>query len=228
MRTAFITFLALASVACQSGTKPSGAANELRISIAGDPKTFDPLQVGESHSDTVRYLTAGVLVRVNRTTDALEPELAESWKLSDDSRSITFHLRSGLKFSDNSPLDANDVARTLNRALDPREASPVGDAFQSSAGKPVVSVTSPQHLAVPCGAPKAGLERLLDTLRVRPRTTAKLPASAGPFALSEYRPGEYVRLTRNPNYWKRDPSGHHLPYLDSVRIDIQTNHDIEV
>ena len=71
-------------------------------------------QVIEDHSDTVRYLTAGVLVRVNRATDTLEPELAESWKLSDDSRSITFHLRAGLKFSDNSPLDANDVARTLN------------------------------------------------------------------------------------------------------------------
>src|SRR5436305_1406008 len=41
---------------------------ELRFAIAGDPKTFDPLQVSESHSETVRYLTGGVLIRVNRTT----------------------------------------------------------------------------------------------------------------------------------------------------------------
>ncbi len=228
MRASILTLLALTSIACQSSPKSGNPTKELRISIAGDPKTFDPLQVTDSHSETIRYLTAGVLVRVNRATDALEPELAESWKLSDDGRSIAFHLRSGLKFSDNSQLDANDVARTLNRALDPKEASPVGDAFRSDAGPPAVTVVSPLDLAVVYAAPKPGLDRLFDTLPVTPRTTAKLPASAGPFALSEYRPGEYVRLTRNPNYWKRDPSGHQLPYLDSVRIDIQANHDIEV
>jgi len=220
--------LALTTVSCQSVPKPGQGPKELRISIAGDPKTFDPLQVAENHSETVRYLTAGVLVRVNRATDTLEPELAESWKLSGDGRSIAFHLRPGLKFSDNSPLDANDVARTLNRALDPKEASPVGDAFQSSAGNPSVTATSALDLSVVYAVPKPGLDRLFDGLPVTPRTLAKLPASAGPFFLSEYRPGEYVRLLRNPNYWKRDPAGVPLPYLDSVRIDIQQNHDIEV
>jgi peptide/nickel transport system substrate-binding protein len=223
--------LALASFACRSAPAPKNP-KELGISISGDPKTFDPLQVIEDRSDTVRYLTAGVLVRVNRATDKLEPELAESWSLSEDDRCITFHLRSGLKFSDNSSLDANDVARTLNRALDPKEASPVGDAFQSSAGSPSVTVTSPLVITVAYAAPKPGLDRLFDTLPITPSTTtgtaAKLPPSAGPFFLSEYRPGEYVRLTRNPNYWKRDSSGTQLPYLDSIRIDIQQNQDIEL
>src|SRR6185312_12581001 len=129
-----ISLLALALIlgACGPGSL-SSPKNELHIAITGDPKTFDPLQVVEDGADTVRYLTAGVLVRANRATGTLDPELAESWKLSDDSRSITFHLRSGLKFSDNSTLDANDVVRTLKRALDPKEASPVGDAFQSDA-----------------------------------------------------------------------------------------------
>jgi peptide/nickel transport system substrate-binding protein len=226
MRTVVVA-LALASFACQSVPKPA-TLKELRISIAGDPKTFDPLQVIENHSETVRYLTAGVLVRVNRATEALEPELAESWKLSDDSHSIAFHLRPGLKFSDNSSLDANDVARTLNRALDPKDASPVGDAFQASDGNPSVTVTSPLDIVIVYKSPKPGLDRLFDTLPVTPRILARLPASAGPFFLSEYRPGEYVRLARNPNYWKRDSSGKQLPYLDSVRIDIQANHDIEL
>src|SRR5579871_326482 len=122
MRAFFLGLTALALAGCQSASRPV-APTELRIAIADDPKTFDPLLVNENHSDTVRYLTAGVLVRVNRPTDALEPELAESWKVSDDGRSVSFHLRPGLKFSDNSPLDANDAARTLNRALDPKTAS---------------------------------------------------------------------------------------------------------
>jgi len=45
---------------------------ELRFAIAGDPKTFDPLQSSDSDSETIRYLTAGVLVRINRVTDTLE------------------------------------------------------------------------------------------------------------------------------------------------------------
>ncbi len=227
MRILIVASAAFAMVACQSVSK-SPATKELRISIAGDPKTFDPLQVIENHSETVRYLTAGVLVRVNRATDALEPELAEAWKLSDDSRSISFHLRSGLKFSDNSPLDANDVARTLNRALDPKEASPVGDAFSATAGNPSITVSSPLDVSIVYKDPKPGLDRLFDTLPVTPKTMAKLPASAGPFYLTEYRPGEYVRISRNPNYWKHDQAGKQLPYLDSVRIDIQANHDIEL
>jgi peptide/nickel transport system substrate-binding protein len=219
--------IASLSMSCQRSSN-STKLNELRISVTSDPKTFDPLQVTEDASDTVRYLTGGVLVRVNRATDAIEPELAESWKISEDSRTISFHLRQGLRFSDNSALDANDVARTLNRALDPKEASPVGDAFTSTAGNPSITVTSPLDLTVAYAAPKPGLDRLFDTLPVTPKSLAKLPASAGPFFVSEYRPGEYVHLSRNPNYWKHDSAGKQLPYLDSVRIAIQGNHDAEV
>ncbi len=231
MRTALVVFgtmSLLASVSCRAPSRNTTESKELRISIAGDPKTFDPLQVAENHSQTVRYLTAGVLARVNRATDTLEPELAESWKVSDDGRSITFHLRPGLKFSDNSPLDANDVARTLRRIVDPKEASPDGDKFRAGTANPTVTVTSPLDIAIAYPENKPGLDRLFDTLPITPASQAKLPASAGAFFLAEYRSGEFVRLARNPNYWKHDQSGKQLPYLDSIHIDIQQNHDIEL
>jgi peptide/nickel transport system substrate-binding protein len=226
MRRSVVAAVALVSAACGSGGRKSGEVrNQLRISITGDPKSFDPLQAIEDSSDTVRYLTAGVLVRVNRATDALEPELAESWKMSDDGRTMSFHLRPGLKFSDNAPLDANDVARTLRRALDPKQASPFGDTF---AGNPSITVSSPLDITIAYAGPKPGLDRLFDTLPIAPATLAKLPASAGPFYYSDYRPGEYVMLARNPNYWKHDSSGKQLPYLDSIRVAIQGNRDVEV
>ena len=174
-RIALAAMLALTSLACRNSSTGNSDTSQLRISITGDPKTFDPLQVTEDPDQTVRYLTSGVLVRVNRATDAVEPELAESWKQSDDGRSITFHLRSGLKFSDNSPLDANDVARTLKRALDPKEASPVGDAFQSSAGIPSVTVTSPLDVTIAYTEPKPDLNRFFDALPVTPRLWQNFP-----------------------------------------------------
>jgi peptide/nickel transport system substrate-binding protein len=205
----------------------AAAPRELRFSIPADPKTFDALHVEESSSETIRYLTGGVLVRVNRITDNVEPELAESWELRDGGRAIAFHLRAGLKFSDGAALGANDVARTLKRALDVKEGSSAGDTFRSAEVSPDVRVVSPREIAIRYKAPKAGLDRLFDGLSIVPANPGRLPASAGPFFVAENHPGDYLRLSRNPNYWKRDSSGKQLPYIDTIRIDIQHNRDIE-
>jgi peptide/nickel transport system substrate-binding protein len=208
----------------------SGAApqNELRFCIEGDPKTFDPQQVSEENSEVIRYLTGGALVRVNRVTDKPEPELAESWNAAADGRSISFHLRAGLKFSDGSALTAADVARTFNTALDPKLASPAGDTFRSEGGIPEAKAISPRDVVILYPTPKADMDRLFDSLSIIPANPGKMPVSAGPFFVAEYRPGDHVLLKRNPNYWKRDAAGRQLPYLDSIRIDIQPNRDIQL
>ena len=44
----------------------------------------------------------------------------------------------------------------------------------------------------------------------------------------DYKPGASILLQRNPNYWKTDDKGHKLPYLDSIKLDIQPNRDVEM
>jgi peptide/nickel transport system substrate-binding protein len=53
-------------------------------------------------------------------------------------------------------------------------------------------------------------------------------AVLGPYYVAENKAGAYVLLKRNPNYWKRDFAGRHLPYIDSIRLDIQQNRDMEM
>jgi peptide/nickel transport system substrate-binding protein len=53
-------------------------------------------------------------------------------------------------------------------------------------------------------------------------------AVLGPFEMGEYKAGAYVLLRRNPKYWKRDANGHALPYLDSIRLEIQQNRELEL
>ena len=53
-------------------------------------------------------------------------------------------------------------------------------------------------------------------------------AVLGPFMVAEYKAGSSVLLRRNPNYWKKDSQGRRLPYLDSIRLDIQSNRDVEM
>jgi peptide/nickel transport system substrate-binding protein len=75
----------------------------------------------------------------------------------------------------------------------------------------------------------AGLELLFDQLAITPaRPVAPESAVLGPFVLAEHKGGQYVLLKRNPNYWKTDSTGKRLPLLDSVRLDIQANREIEL
>jgi len=209
---------------------PTAANAALRFSIPADPKSFDPLHASlESSGELIRYLTGGVLIRVDRATDTAIPELAESWRMSEGGKAITFHLREGLRFSDGSPLTAADVARTLTDALDPKEASPAGDTFRVAGGAPTIEIRSPRDLLIRYRAVKPALDRLFDQLAIAPKNrSARLPASAGPFFVAEYNPGSTIILRRNPWYWKRDSSGAHLPFFDSIRIDIQSNGDIQL
>ena len=127
----------------------------------------------------MRYLTGATLLRIDRVTDQLRPEVAESWTVDKKGKSISFRLRSGLKFSDGTPLTAGDVARTLNAALDPKQASPAGDPFRSEQGNPVVQVTSSREITIHYSRPKPDIERLFDALSIVPPMAAALPASAG-------------------------------------------------
>jgi peptide/nickel transport system substrate-binding protein len=224
--------MVLAATACLFvllGTAGAEGGGELRFCLRTEPKTFDPLKVEDDAAVSIRYLTGGVLLRMNRQSQALEPGLARSWKVSKDGRQITFTLRSGLSFSDGTPFSAEDVAYTLQQLMDPALHSPTGDAFRSGPGTVATKTISSTQIAITFPAPVAGLDRLFDQV---PMMSAHSPkkemAVLGPFMVADYKPGARVLLKRNPNYWKTDAQGRTLPYLDSIRLDIQPNRDVEM
>ncbi len=217
----FLLFAAIAALA-QSG-------GELRFCLRSEPKTFDPLKVEDDASVAIRYLTGGVLVRMNRQTQALEPELAQSWKVSKDGKQITFKLRSGISFSDGTPFSAEDVAYTVQQLMDPNLHSPTGDSFRSGPGNVETKISSPTQITVTFPAPVAGLDRQFDQVAIlSAHSPKKEMAVLGPFMVADYKPGESVFLKRNPNYWKHDAQGRQLPYIDSIELDIQPNRDVEL
>lgn len=207
----------------------SQSGGELHFCLQGEPKTFNPLLVEDDASEAIRYLTGGVLIRLNRETQALEPALAVSWKVSEHGRKITFRLRRDLRFSDGTLFTAEDVAYTMKSLMDPQLHSPTGDSFRSGEGQLETQVSAPNALSITFPAPVAGLERLFDQVAIlSAHSPKKEMAVLGPFYVADYKPGSFVLLRRNPNYWKHDPQGRQLPYLDAVRLDIQRNRDIEL
>ncbi|HEY1660044.1 MAG TPA: ABC transporter substrate-binding protein [Candidatus Sulfotelmatobacter sp.] len=205
------------------------SGGELRFCLRLEPKTFDPLKVEDEASAAVRYLTGGTLMRINRQTQELEPELALAWKVSKDGRQISFRLRSGVAFSDGTPFSSSDVAYTIQQLMDPALHSATGDAFRSGTGSVETKVISPTQISVTFPAPVAELDRLFDQVAILSQHSPKRElAVLGPFMLADYKAGASVLLKRNPNYWKTDEQGRKLPYLDSIRMDIQPNRDVEM
>jgi peptide/nickel transport system substrate-binding protein len=212
-----------------SATLLAQSGGELRFCLRSEPKTFDPLLVDDDSSLSIRYLTGGVLARVNRKTQDLEPELAESWKTSKDGKQITFKLRPGITFSDGSPFSSADVAFTMQRLMDPALHSSTGDAFRSGTGTVSAKILAPDQIAIIFPAPIAGVDRLFDQVAIMSAHSPKKEAAVlGPFMVAEYKAGSTLLLRRNPNYWKKDSQGRRLPYLDSIRLDIQPNRDVEM
>jgi peptide/nickel transport system substrate-binding protein len=218
-----------AVLALASALAAAQSNQQLRFCLHSDPKTFNPLLAEEDSSETIRYLTGGVLMRLNRLTQDLEPELATAWKVSDGGKTITFKLRSGLSFSDGTPFTADDVAYTVQQMMDPNLHSPTGDAFRSGDGKVQTKVFDAERLSVTFPAPIAGLDKLFDQVAIMSaKSPKKEMAVLGPYAVIDYKAGNYVLLEKNPNYWRHDSAGRQLPYIQSVRLDIQSNRDNEM
>ncbi len=218
----FVLVLWLSSMAfAQSG--------ELHFCLRSDPKTFNPLIVADDASETVRYMTGGVLLRVNRQSQQLEPELATSWKVTDAGRTITFTLRNNLYFSDGTPFTAEDVDFTVKQLMDPKLHSVTGDQFLSGKGEVQTKIFSANKISITFPGAIAGLDRQFDQVAIMSaKSPKKEMAVLGPFYVADYKAGSYVFLRKNNNYWKKDSSGRKLPLLESVKLDIQPNRDIEL
>ncbi len=180
-------------------------AGELRFAFHDEPKTTDPLMMADESAEAIRYLTEGVLIRVNRLTQKPEPELATSWKVSKDSRTITFQLR----------VNSNEVVKTFQRLLDPALHSPIADTFKTDKGTVKVTAQGPYTVTAEFPAPTASIEIMFDQVAIG--------SGLGPFLVAERKPGVSITLKRNPAYWKKP-----LPMIDTIHIDIEQNRDLEL
>ena len=104
-----------------------GPADVLRL-YAQEPVTLDPALAGDANSTEIINKIFSGLVSLDKDMEVV-PELAESWDVSDDNTIYTFHLRDGIKFQDGTPVTANDVKYSIERATDPQTGSRVASSY---------------------------------------------------------------------------------------------------
>jgi peptide/nickel transport system substrate-binding protein len=217
---------------------PGRSGGTLSFAQRTEPKTLNPVIAVDNGSKEVIQRLHADLVHINRQTQRTEPALAKSWEVSTDGLHYTVILRRGLRFSDGSPFNADDVVFSFRLYEDESIGSPQRDLLTLE-GKPIVIRKVDDYKVVfDLPAPYAAAERLFDSFAILPRhlletawrehkiqdvwtlqTAPAAMAGLGPFRVKEYVPGQRIVLARNPYYWKADSAGKRLPYLDEVAFD---------
>lgn len=192
------------------GASLAEAAGVLTIGRREDSTTFDPIKTAQNVDNWVFSNVFDVLIRVDKTGTKLEPGLAESWTISDDGLTYTFKLRDA-KFSDGSPITAEDAAFSLLRIRD-NEGSLWSDSYKvvdtaEAADDRTLVVKLKTQSAPFLSALALPNVSILSKKAVEAGEDAfgELPtASSGAFIVKEWRRGDRVILEKNPNFWQAD------------------------
>lgn len=212
--------------------------------VNGAVTTFNPqMASGGLVVDTLAAQLYDRLLDVDPYTYRLIPELAESWEVLDNGATYRFHLRHNVDFqkthwfTPTRPMNADDVVFSFQRIFDRQSAwhdvnggnYPYFDSLQFADSVQSVKRLSKDTVEIRLNKPDASFlwhiathyapilsaeyaDQL--TLSGHQEQMDRQPVGTGPFQLSEYRTGQFIRLARNPFYWKG------LPKMSQVVIDM--------
>ena len=130
-------FVAAGVIALSSGvpSAPTSAAGPPLRYLAGPPGTLDPAFIADAADVQLLLQLYAGLTRLDEAGEPY-PSLASGWQVSDDGLVYTFEIRDDLRFSDGTPLTAEDVRRSWLRLLDPGTGATAPDVLSVIAGAP--------------------------------------------------------------------------------------------
>lgn len=222
--------------ACSSGSSDSSAEKQLVVQVGPNPETLDPaLNSAVDGANTILHMFEGLLV-VDQD-GKIAPGCAETWEQSDDGLTWTFHLRDGLKWSDDTDLTANDFVYSWKRICDPEVAAPYAETVLSmvagydeaiAGNLDALQVSAPDdktfvvNLKANCpyfesiaafGTMMPVQQATIDANGDGWATSPDTYVSNGPFVMKEWEQGSHITMVKNPNYWRADEVK-----LDSIKF----------
>jgi ABC-type oligopeptide transport system substrate-binding subunit len=142
------------AVSASAGHALGDPLQTIRINLGAMPTTLDPIYAEDAvNIEVVTQLFSG-LTRQDEESGAIVPDLAESWTVAPDGRSITFYLRSGLLWSDGVSITASEVVLALQRAW---QFGAYGSFMFSSIGVDGFSVVGQNGVRVSLSEANAGV-----------------------------------------------------------------------
>ena len=219
--------------------------NVLHLFLKSDPESLDVMLTTDSYTIPLNCFDRLVETDTVDGVAQLLPGLADSWDISDDGLTYTFHLHEGVTFQNGDPFTADDVVFTVNRMLDPATAAKNTDIYDKLVGamavingeadtvegvKALDDLTVQFTLAEPyapfltgCLATPAGSiynresTEGHDDFGVNPAVCI----GTGPFQVTGWTLGSEVTLKSNPNYFKGAPE------IDGITFAIVSDADTQ-
>ncbi len=229
----FLVLFVFLISACGSGNATTSKGGNLKVGLAADLSTLDPLKSSSFYDRQVMLNIYDTLVKVDAKNN-VQPDLATSWQYTSPT-ALVFTLRTDVKFQDGTPFNADAVVFNINRILNTPSSPRLSEI---STVKDVAAVDA-SHVRFDL---KTAFAPLLLTLTDRsgmmlsPTAVQKLGANvataptnagSGPFMFKEWVKGDHLTVVRNPHYWQKDSNGQALPYLSSVTYRPITNGTVE-
>ncbi|HCD44162.1 MAG TPA: peptide ABC transporter substrate-binding protein [Lachnoclostridium sp.] len=210
-------------------TAPGGTSGglDLAVQVGPDPETIDPALNSAADGANVIVHAFETLMIVD-SENKIVPGQAESYDVSEDGMTYTFHLRDGLKWSDGTPLTANDFVYSWKRLADPNTAAPYAadmlgfvKGYEEAAAGNLdalgVSASDDKTLVVELSAPCVYFSKLVTHASMVPVQQASVEAngeqwslkpetyiSNGPLKMIDWVPGSHITFAKNENYWNAD------------------------
>ena len=186
----------------------------VRINMESEPDNLDPWLSAASDTEAVFHNVFEGLVLFDET-GALIPGLAESWDISDDGLTYTFHLRDDVIFHNGKAFSAEDVVYTYESL-----SGLGGEEALSSKFKNLTSVEAVDDYTVTMTLAEADAAFLQYTrVAVLPKgyeDQSSAPVGTGPFVFEKYVPGQMVVLEKNEDYYDES----RMPKIDEAQIYI--------
>ena len=221
-----IVLMAFGVVGCSGGDE-SDSGKVLYTNIGYDPDSFDPQQSNVMESGIIVNQLYDNLYREDPNGEFV-PSLAEGYTVSDDGLVYTFTLRDGITFADGTPITVEDVIYSWTRALEPSNGFEYayqlyyiknGAAFnagEASADELGLKAVDDKTLEVTLESPTPYFVSLTGFITygvvckefVEAQETYGVDVdstlTSGPFVVAEHVKGQYVKLSKNENYWDKD------------------------
>ncbi len=209
------TGMAAALAAAPAGFLRAAAAapvtgGTLNYAEAGDFNDFNPWGFSAVDFEMYDQVFSRLLWKDGRGKE--HPDLAESWQIAPDKRSIRLKLRDGVKWHDGKPFTAQDYVTIFGYLKDPTIAKYYGAQKIQGLMAPAKEVRAPDRLTLEIAfdKPVPYVTDILDywfAVRIDDPSDARflkrVPAGTGPFKMVEWVPNQYAKFTRNPDYWQK-------------------------
>lgn len=210
---------AAARPAAQAAVKRGGT---LTWAYSQIPLKLDPVWTQARTDATVLTNVVECLVRANDDASAVEAAVAETWDVSEDGLTYTFHLRPGLQFHNGKAVTADDVVASLGRSksMGVFQWSLAEVATIEKVDDATVKLTLSQVVASFMARIAMISNAIFPAEQITETAEAEItaPIGTGPFKITEWVPNDHLTLDKNASYWQMGEDGQPLPYLDQVLI----------